>query len=98
MLPFRDKTRSNKWFYSYMLNKDVCKRPLKEYIMALQNAGVQTRPIWGLIHEQSPYKENIAYHIQKANYYSERIINLPCSTNIKSSDIEIVCQEIGKLE
>lgn len=98
MLPFRAKTRSNKWFYSYMLNKDVCLKPLKEYIMVLQKAGVQTRPIWGLIHEQSPYRENVAYHIQKANYYSKRIINLPCSTNMKSSDIEIVCQEIGKLE
>lgn len=96
MLPFRDKTRSNKWFYSYVLNKEICDKPVREYIMELQKAGIQTRPVWGLIHEQTPYKKNYAYHIQKAYYYSERIINLPCSTNIKSSDIEMVCQEIVK--
>lgn len=98
ILPFRDKTRSNKWFYSFVLNRDVCKGQLKEYIMSLQKAGIQTRPVWGLIHEQAPYRENIAYDIQKAKYYSERIINLPCSTNISSSDIETVCEEIGRLE
>lgn len=98
MLPFRDKTRSNKWFYSFVLNRDVCKGQLKEYIMSLQKAGIQTRPVWGLIHEQAPYRENIAYDIQKAKYYSERIINLPCSTNISSADIETVCAEIGRLE
>lgn len=97
ILPFRQNTRSNKWFYSYVLNQDKCKRNVKEYIMYLQEKGIQTRPIWGLIHEQKPYRGAIAYKIEKAKYYSERIINLPCSTNITKGDINEVCECLRKM-
>ena len=58
------------------------------------NKGLQTRTIWGLIHQQKPYVDCIAYKIEKAEYYSSHIINLPCSTNLKVDDIEIVCEKI----
>ncbi|MEF9945175.1 MAG: LegC family aminotransferase [Lachnospiraceae bacterium] len=94
LLGFRKCTRSNKWFYSFMLNKDVCKGDIKGYIVKLQEEGVQTRPIWGLIHEQKPYQKTVAYQIEKAKYYSERIINIPCSTNIDKCDILKVCERL----
>lgn len=97
MLPFRIAVRSNKWFYSFVLNKEICDKPVKEYIVELQDKGIQTRPIWGLIHEQLPYRGDIAYKIEKAKYFSERIINLPCSTNISKNEIETVCVEIKKI-
>ena len=52
--------------------------------------GVQTRPIWGLIHEQKPYIGSQTYKIEKANYYVEHIINLPCSSNLKSNEVDHV--------
>lgn len=94
ILPFRENIRSNKWFYSFVLDKDVCNKPVKEYIGELQEQKVQTRPIWGLIHEQKPYVDELAYKIEKAKYYSERIINLPCSTNITEDEIKIVAKKI----
>lgn len=97
ILPFRDNVRSNKWFYSFVLDKTVCSKPVKEYIVSLQENGVQTRPIWGLIHEQKPYVNELAYKIEKSKYYSERIINLPCSTNITKEHIEVVCDRIKEL-
>ena len=56
-----------------------------------------TRPIWGLIHEQKPYRGSITYHIEKAEYYRERVLNIPCSTQITEEDIEFVAECIKGL-
>lgn len=97
VLPFRQNIRSNKWFYSFVLDKEVCNKPVKDYIVHLQERGIQTRPIWGLIHEQKPYRNELAYKIEKAKFYSERIINLPCSTNITDEEIRTVCENLEEL-
>lgn len=97
MLPFRGDTRSNKWFYSFVLKQINGENYIKDCIEQLQQEGVQTRPIWGLIHEQKPYINDIAYKIKKAKYYSERIINLPCSTNITEDEIKQVCEKLQKV-
>lgn len=94
LLQFCPKIRSNKWFYSFVINKDICKKTIREYIELMQYAGIQTRPIWGLIHKQKPYKNCLAYQIEKATYYSEHIINLPCSTNITEKEIRIVANQL----
>jgi len=93
MLKFREKTRSNKWFYSFVIN-DIDNLDVRQYINKLQDKGIQTRPIWGLIHMQKPYRNDMAYNIEKAKYYSERIVNLPCSTNITKEEIKQVCDYI----
>ncbi len=98
MLSFRESVYSNKWFYSFVLNRKVCDKPIKEYIIKLQQQGIQTRPIWGLIHEQKPYRNELTYKIEKAKHYSDCIINLPCSSNITKSEIVKVCQKIKEME
>ncbi len=97
LLPFREDIYSNKWFYSLVLDKGKVKKPIREIIEALSEQGIQTRPIWGLIHEQLPYRDYPAYRIGKATYYSERIINLPCSTNITEEEIRYVCDTVKGL-
>ena len=97
IIPFRDKCRCNKWFYSLLVDIDKKKNTIIEYIKELENNGIQTRPIWGLIHLQKPYANYIAYEIEKAEFYSKRIINLPCSTNISAEEITIVCKKIFEL-
>lgn len=95
--PFRSNTYSNKWFYALQISRSYIKTPLKEIITRLQNLNIQTRPIWGLIHEQAPYKDFFAYKIEKAKIYGDSIINLPCSTNITESEIGEVADKIVKL-
>lgn len=97
LVKFRENIRSNKWFYSIVVNKKLYPKHIREYIKRLQECRIQTRPIWGLIHEQKPYKDEAAYQIEKAKYYSERIINLPCSTNIKVEEIREVVEQIKNL-
>ena len=89
ILPFREGIRSNHWFYSL-----VCEAPFPfnpaELIDKLKSFSIQTRPIWGLIHEQKPYEGSWTYKIEKAKYYWLRVVNLPCSTSLTSEDVKRV--------
>lgn len=96
LLDTRENVDSNRWFYALYIN-DVDKNSIRDIIEKLHCEGVQTRPIWGLIHEQLPYKEYDAYKIEKAKYYSEHIINIPCSTNLSEEDVEYVVTAIEKV-
>ena len=91
LMKFRENIRSNKWFYA-LLCSDCSQRD--ELIKYLLDKNIQTRPIWGLINEQKPYLGSEAYEIEKAKYYWEHVINIPCSTNISEADIKTVVEQI----
>lgn len=94
LLPFRENTRPNYWFYSFVLNREKVTAPLRDIIGKLQEQKIQTRPIWGLIHEQKPYADCVAYEIERAKYYSQRVVNLPCSTQLTREEQERVIVNI----
>lgn len=98
ILGFRSGTYSNQWFYSLELNMECMKGSLRDVITKLEESGVQTRAIWGLIHEQKPYKDALHYEIDKAKYYSNCILNIPCSTQITEEEIRCVVEEIKRLD
>lgn len=85
LLDVRKGIRSNRWFYALMC-KGYCKSR-DALIQYLSENKVQSRPIWGLINEQVPYKKERAYKIDKALFYWKYIINIPCSTNLAEEDI-----------
>lgn len=91
LLDFREHTRSNCWFYALLCTPDY---PLKRdnIIKMFSEKGVQTRPVWGLIHEQKPYLDNRAYKIEKAKNYWSNIVNIPCSTDLNFADIDYVVE------
>lgn len=93
ILDFRDDIRSNYWFYSlYIVNTDKYSR--KKIIESLAKGNIQTRPIWGLIHEQKPYLHDQTYKIEKALEYHGRIVNIPCSSNLSADDVYKVIEKI----
>lgn len=94
LLEFRAGTHSNKWFYSLEIDRSRVHGEMRDIITALEARGVQTRAIWGLIHEQLPYQDALTYKIEKAPYYSSCILNFPSSTQITEDDIRFVAQEI----
>ena len=94
LIPFRKGTRPNKWFYSLEINRDRIKASMREIITGLEKRNVGTRAIWGLINEQKPYQGEITYRIEKAPYYADRILNIPCSTNLTEEDIRFVSDTI----
>jgi aminotransferase in exopolysaccharide biosynthesis len=86
LLPFRSSVRSNYWFYTYLTeNRD-------EIIEYMAKHGVQTRPLWRLIHTQKCYQHSQCYKIEKAQKYLEKIVNLPCSTNLDEKSIEKIAK------
>ncbi len=97
IMPFREGTSSNKWFYSLNIDKEHVHASMREIILALQEKGVQTRPIWGLINEQKPYLNEETYQMEKAPYYAERILNIPSSTQITREEISYVVSTIKQV-
>lgn len=94
IIGFREGTSSNKWFYSLEINKNKVHTTMREIITSLQEKGIETRAIWGLINEQVPYQSEATYKLEKATYYAARILNLPSSTQITKEEIEYVVEQV----
>lgn len=97
IIDFRKGTFSNKWFYSLEIDKEKISVSMRDIITALEKRGVQTRAIWGLINEQIPYENELTYKLECAPYYAERILNLPCSTQITTEEIEYVVKQVKEV-
>ena len=97
LLPFREGTESNMWFYSLSIDRSKVTAPMREIISELRKKGIQTRAVWGLIHQQKPYAGEKAYRIEKALYYADRILNIPSSSQITPDEIKFVSDEIKNL-
>ena len=95
LLPFNNGTRPNYWFYSVIVDEDKYGIDRDELLEKLNEVGIQARPLWGLMNEQKPFKNCLAYEIEKAKYYVNNLINIPCSTNLNKEE---VLQVVDKLE
>lgn len=91
MLPFREGTRSNHWFYSLLL-PDRLERD--DVIARLQAQGIQTRPVWSLINEQCDYGSCETHAMDVAREYRRRIVNIPCSTNLTEAQCARVIEAV----
>ena len=94
ILSFVEGIRANHWFYSLKIDKEKYGIGRDELLQKLVDAGIQTRPIWGLIHQQKPYSTCQSYEIEKALYYYDRILNLPCSSNLTEKEVYQVIEKI----
>lgn len=94
LLPFRETSDSNKWFYSLLIDRTKVKVPMRDIITRLEKDGIQTRAIWGLINEQKPYEGEKTYMLEKAPYYADRVLNIPSSTQITEEEIVYVAEKV----
>lgn len=97
LLPFREDTRANHWFYSVIVDKEKYGIDRDELLRKLNEENIQTRPLWRLIHKQKPYLNNQTYRIEKACYYEENLINVPCSSNLSEEDVEVVIKMLREI-
>ena len=98
ILPFVEGIRANHWFYSLKIDKEKYGIGRDELLQKLVDAGIQTRPIWGLIYQQKPYSTCQSYEIEKALYYYDRILNLPCSSNLTEKEVYQVIEKIKEFK
>lgn len=92
LLRFKEGLRPNYWFYSYTTSKR------DQLIMELRKEGIQSRPVWKLNHMQQMYINNQNYQIEKALEYYEKIVNIPCSSNLSLEDVDYVSKTIKTIE
>lgn len=97
LIDFRPGTSSNKWFYSLKIDRTKVKASIRDIIKSLEDKGVQTRAIWGLINEQMPYVNETTYKLEKSKYYADCILNFPSSTQITDEEIEYVVDKIKEV-
>ena len=97
LMPFRERTSSNKWFYSLNIDRNRITASMREIITTLHDKGIETRAIWGLINEQKPYEDEVTFKLEKAPYYAARILNIPCSTQITEEEIKYVAATVKQL-
>lgn len=97
ILNFRENIRPNYWFYALFIDKQY---PLMrdQIITSLSSMGVQTRPIWGLISDQKPYYNNQTFKIEKARFFLEHVVNIPCSSNLTVEDVKYIIDCLMKLK
>lgn len=94
LLDIRQEIRGNYWFYA--LYCDISYEKTRDEIIEYLNQNeIQVRPIWGLIHEQRPYKNSVAYRIEKAKNYWQHVINIPCSTKLTENEIDRVVKYLA---
>lgn len=93
ILPFASGDSSNYWFYSFALNEaNPEKRDSLIHYMNDQN--IQVRPIWKLNHTQKMFRQYKAMPCKKAEEYYNRVINIPCSTNLTEKQQIRVCEAL----
>lgn len=95
LLPFNKGTRPNYWFYSVVVDEKKYGIDRGELLTKLNDVGIQARPLWDLMSNQKPFEDCFAYKIERAQYYADNLINMPCSTNLTK---EQVLQVIEKLK
>ena len=97
LLPFESGDTSNHWFYSFALNEpDAAKRD--RLIHYMNDQGIQVRPIWKLNHTQTPFRQYRALDCHSAERFYDRVVNIPCSTNLTAEQLERVCEALLAFE
>lgn len=88
-------TKSNYWFYALLVDSVQygCTRDV--LMEKLQKHGIQSRPVWYLNHLQKPYRANQSYHITKALWFLDRVLNVPCTVQLKKRDIDYIASVIA---
>ncbi len=82
--------KSNFWFYTISVPARD-KNPLIQYLIA---RNISVRPVWKLNHAFAMFKNFENYAIENAVKVYATCINVPCSIDLKTGEIERVCGTI----
>lgn len=92
LLPF-GCDMANYWFYSFALRRpDAAVRDRLLQYLSSQN--IQARPIWKLNHMQKPFRQYRAMDCGNALRFYDRVVNIPCGTNLTDEQLDRVCEAL----
>jgi perosamine synthetase len=84
-------SEANRWFYAYTCADAKAK---DELLRACIAADIQARPLWYPNHRQQPYTCMQDYEVNRANWFYDRLVNLPCSVTLTRDEIARVASLI----
>lgn len=90
LIPEPTYGHSNYWLYSLVVDRGS----RDELLKFLQSRQIDSRPVWRLGHRQKPFKGCLAYWIEKAAWFEERVLNIPCSVSITDDEIQTVSEAL----
>lgn len=92
LFPIPREVNSSCWFSGIVL-KDGNLDRVRNLCKELHNRGIESRSFWKPVHMQEPYKMALtADTLDVAANLWERIVTLPCSTNITVKELEYVAE------
>ena len=84
-------SEANRWFYAYMCTDAKAK---DELLRACITADIQARPLWYPNHLQRPNVDMEVCGIERAPWFYDRLVNLPCSVSITPEEITRIAEVI----
>ncbi len=97
LFPENSNVRSACWFSGLVLDKGGIEI-VRELCASLRVKGIESRSFWKPVHLQKPYMNSIkADSLERAEHLWDKIITLPCSTNISNSELEQVVSAVKEV-
>ena len=93
--PIAENIRSNYWFFLLKLDANNSIGQRDGLMEKFSENKIQVRPAWRPLHLQTPYLKQQTLNLSKTMELWERVVCLPCSPDLSSSDIEKVVEIIG---
>ncbi|MBP3297946.1 MAG: aminotransferase class I/II-fold pyridoxal phosphate-dependent enzyme, partial [Lachnospiraceae bacterium] len=78
------------WFSGIVLDQAEGLEEVRRICAGLKESGIEARSFWKPVHLQVPYADAPRAEVQKAEKLWNRIVTLPCATNITVSELEEV--------
>lgn len=89
---------SSCWFSGIVLPSSATLKDAKSICAELKEQGIEARPFWKPVHLQKPYRLSPRGQVSAAESLWERIITLPCSTNITEHDLVYISSITTNIE
>lgn len=97
LFPVPSDQESACWFSGIVLNEGNLDK-IKTLCEGLKNQGIEARSFWKPVHLQKPYKNTPrAQSLCVSDNTWQKILTLPCSTNITDNDLDYVQKTLKKL-
>lgn len=89
-----DYADNNHWMNLLQIDSEIYSEDREALMNRFEENSIQTRPVWGLNHQQKPYRDCQNYRIELANKLVYNSLCIPSSVNIRNSQIQYILKTL----
>ncbi len=94
---FPETNGSSCWFSGIVLEQGKCVEDTRKLAEGLKKHDIEARVFWKPVHLQKPYVNAPKESVVRSEELWERILTLPCSTNITDEELGLVVETLKKV-